>query len=51
MEIISYVIEGQLTHEDSMGNKSTLTRGQIQYMSAGNGVVHSEMNYTNHPLR
>src|SRR5690606_21122 len=35
MEIISYVVKGQLTHGDSMGNKSTITRGQVQYMSAG----------------
>jgi redox-sensitive bicupin YhaK (pirin superfamily) len=51
MEIISYVVDGELTHEDSMGNKSTLIRGQVQYMSAGTHVVHSEMNYTNKPLR
>ncbi|WP_291570273.1 pirin family protein [Clostridium sp. UBA4548] len=44
MEIISYVVKGQLTHGDSMGNKSTLSRGQVQYMSAGTGVYHSEHN-------
>src|SRR5690554_6732108 len=44
MEIISYVIDGELTHEDSMGNKGALTRGQVQYMSAGTGVYHSEHN-------
>ena len=44
MEIISYVVEGGLTHADSMGNKHTLTRGQVQYMSAGTGVYHSEHN-------
>lgn len=44
MEIVSYVVDGQLTHGDSMGNKSTLTRGHVQYMSAGTGVMHSEHN-------
>lgn len=44
MEIISYVVTGQLTHGDSMGNRQTLERGQVQYMSAGTGVLHSEHN-------
>ncbi|WML41506.1 pirin family protein [Neobacillus sp. OS1-2] len=44
MEIISYVVNGHLTHEDSMGNSNTITRGQVQYMSAGTGVYHSEQN-------
>lgn len=44
MEIISYVVDGELTHGDSMGNKNTLYRGQVQYMSAGTGVFHSEYN-------
>ncbi|MDR0870182.1 MAG: pirin family protein [Planctomycetaceae bacterium] len=38
MEIISYVVDGQLTHSDSMKNKRTLSRGQVQYMGAGTGV-------------
>ncbi len=47
MEIITYVIQGELSHEDSMGNASTLTLGQVQYMSAGTGVIHSEHNWQN----
>ena len=44
MEIISYVVDGELTHGDSMGNHRVLGRGQVQYMSAGRGVTHSEYN-------
>ncbi|MFA9379349.1 MAG: pirin family protein [Lachnotalea sp.] len=51
MEIVSYVVNGELTHADSMGNKRTLKRGQVQYMSAGTGVQHSEYNYGNELLR
>lgn len=51
MEIISYVVEGELTHGDSMGNKSTLKRGHVQYMSAGTGVYHSEHNLGEKVLR
>ena len=51
MEIISYVVDGALTHLDSMGNERTLTRGQVQYMSAGTGVVHSEYNHGKELLR
>ncbi|HHY72409.1 MAG TPA: pirin family protein [Bacillus bacterium] len=51
MEIISYVINGELTHRDSMGNENTITRGHVQYMSAGTGVYHSEHNLGEDMLR
>lgn len=46
MEIVSYVIDGELTHGDSMGNTNTISRGHVQYMSAGSGIRHSEYNYS-----
>ena len=44
MEIISYIVDGEITHKDSMGNVETLKRGEVQYSSAGDGIYHSEHN-------
>jgi redox-sensitive bicupin YhaK (pirin superfamily) len=51
MEIVSYIISGVISHKDSMGNQRTLSRGQVQYLSAGTGIQHSEYNHTDQPLR
>lgn len=46
MEIISYCVKGELTHGDSLGYSNTITSGDVQYLSAGSGITHSEMNET-----
>ena len=47
MEILTYVLEGAVKHEDSTGSSETLVPGELQHMSAGTGVLHSEMNPSN----
>ncbi|MBY0517854.1 MAG: pirin family protein [Bacteriovoracaceae bacterium] len=44
MEIVTYMIEGELAHRDSMGNSEVIRRGEVQYMCAGTGIAHSEFN-------
>jgi redox-sensitive bicupin YhaK (pirin superfamily) len=44
MEIVTIMLDGELTHADSMGNTETMKSGEVQYMSAGSGVTHSEVN-------
>ena len=52
MEIITYMVEGELEHRDSMGNGAVLTPGMVQHMTAGTGVVHSEFSHSqSKPLR
>lgn len=50
MEIITFVRSGAVHHEDNAGNKGVTKAGEVQVMSAGKGIVHSEYNLTNEPL-
>ena len=51
MEIITVMVNGALPHADSMGNSAVLHAGEVQRMSAGSGIVHSEINQTSEPCR
>ncbi len=46
MEIVSYCVEGELTHGDNLGHSNTLQGGDVQYLCAGSGITHREMNDT-----
>jgi redox-sensitive bicupin YhaK (pirin superfamily) len=50
MEIITVVLDGEMTHEDSMGNKAIIRKGDVQRMSAGTGLTHSEFNLAEEPV-
>ncbi|WP_426453149.1 pirin family protein [Paenibacillus sp. S-38] len=50
MEIVSVVLQGQLKHEDSTGHSAVTTFGEVQRMSAGTGIIHSEMNPSEEPV-
>lgn len=51
MEIITYIVDGKLTHQDTLGTKESLGRGSVQFMTAGTGIMHSEANEGTTPLR
>ncbi|MDO7876748.1 pirin family protein [Hymenobacter sp. ASUV-10] len=50
MEIVTLVLDGEITHQDTMGNKTTIKAGEVQRMTAGTGLAHSEMNRQDKPL-
>ena len=50
MEIVTIVLDGEMTHEDSMGNKAVIRAGDVQRMSAGTGLTHSEFNLSDRPV-
>jgi redox-sensitive bicupin YhaK (pirin superfamily) len=50
MEILTYIIDGELSHRDSMGRGATIKRNDVQRMSAGTGIMHSEVNQSDKPV-
>jgi redox-sensitive bicupin YhaK (pirin superfamily) len=46
MEIVTYVLEGELEHQDNLGNKGVIAPGEVQVMSAGKGITHAEYNHS-----
>jgi quercetin 2,3-dioxygenase len=50
MEVLTYIIEGELSHRDSMGRGATIKQNDVQRMSAGTGVMHSEVNQSKAPV-
>ncbi len=50
MEIITIVLDGEMTHQDSMGNRAAIKAGDVQRMSAGTGLTHSEFNLADKPV-
>ena len=50
MEILTYIIDGELSHRDSMGRGASIRRNDVQRMSAGTGIMHSEMNQSQKPV-
>jgi redox-sensitive bicupin YhaK (pirin superfamily) len=50
MEIVSIVLEGEMVHEDTMGNITTIKKNEVQRMTAGTGLYHSERNLSDKPV-
>jgi redox-sensitive bicupin YhaK (pirin superfamily) len=50
MEILTYIVDGELAHRDSMGREATIKQNDVQRMSAGTGILHSEYNHSTSPV-